>query len=403
MTSKAWIVYRHTSPSGKVYIGITSDLPKRRWGNGIHKYASNPYFIKAIQKHGWENFTHEILHEGLSHDEACTYEKELIAFYKRGGICYNITDGGEGTLGVHKPRHSKEWKQTLSEQMSGKNNYFYDKHFIGELHPMWGKHHSDKTKALQSLRKNKIKKRKFCNILLIYSLFENMNLSELQNERLRFLISIFLIVVEKINLQKVQEVIFENFKIMNKNLENIINQLIDYYKEVNDLKESGIDISKLAAHKVLYNLYTQMLIDSVGLSRALAIQRYAEYPTCSIEDFNIYLNDQYPERKIVDRPDVKEFEEDAKEKFVRERIESGDYIRESGSGQVVNSVTGNIMESDILEKLSEATKDEKVVKDVCQKLPEYYINGKKIAKEAYDEAMLKVDKIIEKLFKIIDE
>ena len=51
---------------------------------------------------------------------------------------------------------------------------------------------------------------------------------------------------------------------MNKNLENIINQLIDYYKEVNDLKESGIDISKLAAHKVLYNLYTQMLIDSVG-------------------------------------------------------------------------------------------------------------------------------------------
>lgn len=172
---------------------------------------------------------------------------------------------------------------------------------------------------------------------------------------------------------------------MNKNLENIINQLIDYYKEVNDLKESGIDISKLAAHKVLYNLYTQMLIDSVGLSRALAIQRYAEYPTCSIEDFNIYLNDQYPERKIVDRPDVKEFEEDAKEK------------------QVVNSVTGNIMESDILEKLSEATKDEKVVKDVCQKLPEYYINGKKVAKEAYDEAMLKVDKIIEKLFKIIDE
>lgn len=159
MTSKAWIVYRHTSPSGKVYIGITSDLPKRRWGNGIHKYASNPYFIKAIQKHGWENFTHEILHKGLSHDEACTYEKELITFYKRGGICYNITDGGEGTLGVHKPRHSKEWKQTLSEQMSGKNNYFYDKHFIGELHPMWGKHHSDKTKALQSLRKNKIKKK----------------------------------------------------------------------------------------------------------------------------------------------------------------------------------------------------------------------------------------------------
>ena len=311
MTSKAWIVYRHTSPSGKVYIGITSDLPKRRWRNGIHKYASNPYFIKAIQKHGWENFTHEI----LRHDEACTYEKELIAL-----------------------QFIREYESIRAAERETKIPH---------------QHISDCCR-LQKSAGDYIWK-------------------------------------------------FKNLKIMNKNLENIINQLIDYYKELNDLKESGIDISKLAAHKVLYNLYTQMLIDSVGLSRALAIQRYAEYPTCSIEDFNVYLNDQYPERKIVDRPDVKEFEEDAKEKFVRERIESGDYIRESGSGQVVNSVTGNIMESDILEKLSEATKDEKVVKDVCQKLPEYYINGKKVAKEAYDEAMLKVDKIIEKLFKIIDE
>lgn len=51
---------------------------------------------------------HTLLKLYKSMDEACTYEKELIAFYKRGGICYNITDGGEGTLGVHKPRHSKE-------------------------------------------------------------------------------------------------------------------------------------------------------------------------------------------------------------------------------------------------------------------------------------------------------
>lgn len=29
-----WTVYRHTSPSGKVYIGITSQNVERRWNSG---------------------------------------------------------------------------------------------------------------------------------------------------------------------------------------------------------------------------------------------------------------------------------------------------------------------------------------------------------------------------------
>ena len=29
-----WTVYKHTSPSNKVYIGITSREPKLRWDNG---------------------------------------------------------------------------------------------------------------------------------------------------------------------------------------------------------------------------------------------------------------------------------------------------------------------------------------------------------------------------------
>lgn len=28
-----WSVYKHTSPSGKVYIGITSRDPTKRWAN----------------------------------------------------------------------------------------------------------------------------------------------------------------------------------------------------------------------------------------------------------------------------------------------------------------------------------------------------------------------------------
>lgn len=32
-----WYVYRHISPSNKVYVGITSRVPELRWGhNGVH-------------------------------------------------------------------------------------------------------------------------------------------------------------------------------------------------------------------------------------------------------------------------------------------------------------------------------------------------------------------------------
>lgn len=30
-----YCVYKHTSPSGKVYVGITKLKPKYRWNNGI--------------------------------------------------------------------------------------------------------------------------------------------------------------------------------------------------------------------------------------------------------------------------------------------------------------------------------------------------------------------------------
>lgn len=31
LSNRTWIVYEHISPSGKVYVGITSQNPKVRW------------------------------------------------------------------------------------------------------------------------------------------------------------------------------------------------------------------------------------------------------------------------------------------------------------------------------------------------------------------------------------
>ena len=91
-----YCVYKHTSPSGKVYIGITSINPLKRWkkGNG---YRSNQHFWRSICAYGWDAFTHEILMEGLSKEEASEAEMKLIEKYKSNDPehGYNITAGGE--------------------------------------------------------------------------------------------------------------------------------------------------------------------------------------------------------------------------------------------------------------------------------------------------------------------
>lgn len=91
-----YLVYKHTTPSGKVYIGITRNTAQRRWANGLG-YRECPCFYGAILKYGWDNIKHEVLHEGLTREQACEYEKRYIEEYnatdKRFG--YNLTSGGE--------------------------------------------------------------------------------------------------------------------------------------------------------------------------------------------------------------------------------------------------------------------------------------------------------------------
>lgn len=113
---KTYIVYKHISPSNKVYIGITCQSPTRRWRNG-NGYINNTYFYRAIQKYGWNNFQHIILYENLSLDEAKTYEEELIKEYKStdNRFGYNKTDGGDCRLPC-----SEEFKNYLSEKFKGR-------------------------------------------------------------------------------------------------------------------------------------------------------------------------------------------------------------------------------------------------------------------------------------------
>lgn len=110
-------MYKHTSPSGKVYIGITGQNVNKRWQRGLG-YVGNKYFMRAIKKYGWENIRHEVLFDGLTKTEAEDAEVRLIKKYKANNrdYGYNIENGGY-TSG----KHSEETRKKISEIASRHN------------------------------------------------------------------------------------------------------------------------------------------------------------------------------------------------------------------------------------------------------------------------------------------
>lgn len=115
LLDRRWVVYKHTSPSNKVYIGITSKAPNDRWASGFG-YEHQIYFFRAIVKYGWINFKHEILFENLTKKEAESKEIELISYYKSSDLHYgyNIDLGGD----LHKL--SVETRKKLSAIKTGR-------------------------------------------------------------------------------------------------------------------------------------------------------------------------------------------------------------------------------------------------------------------------------------------
>ena len=114
-----YTVYLHKFPNNKVYIGITSQNVNRRWRNGKGYRHKQDLVFRAIQKYGWENIEHIILHENLSKEQAEQKEIELISEYnamnpKNG---YNCESGGS----VHKTL-SEETRQKLRDANIGKKH-----------------------------------------------------------------------------------------------------------------------------------------------------------------------------------------------------------------------------------------------------------------------------------------
>lgn len=120
-------VYKHTSPSGKVYIGITCQKPENRWGREGSGYKHSPHFLAAIKKYGWDNIAHEIIAKGLSKEQAETMEVELIAKYD----ATNRDKGYNAELGGNSPgRCPEELRKKMG--VMGEKHHYYGKHLSEE-------------------------------------------------------------------------------------------------------------------------------------------------------------------------------------------------------------------------------------------------------------------------------
>jgi len=108
---QTWCVYKHTlKDTNLCYIGQTNNI-SQRWKPSAYKTC--PKFYAAIKKYGWVNFSHEILKDGLTLDEANHWEEYYITFYNSQVNGWNLDSGGLNHL------HSEATKQKMSNTRKG--------------------------------------------------------------------------------------------------------------------------------------------------------------------------------------------------------------------------------------------------------------------------------------------
>lgn len=136
MNKKEFYVYRW------YYINTneTFHIGKGKGQRYKEKTQSRNQFFKNIINKEKDNVTSEILVDNLTEQEAWDLEKQLIAKYKSKGECKtNFHEGGRGgnTGNYNNPERSHKLSEAAKKR-------------VGELNPMYGKHHTEETK--QKLR-----------------------------------------------------------------------------------------------------------------------------------------------------------------------------------------------------------------------------------------------------------
>lgn len=154
-------VYRHIRNDKNVpfYIGIGTHNTKSnnqlwKYCRAYNKCNRNPIWKKIKNK---TTYKVEILVDNLNHIEANNKEIEFIKLYGRidlkTGTLANLTNGGDGCQGhIISENQKKKISQSLtgrkySEEFKLKLSLAHKGKYTGKDHPMYGKTHTQTTKA----------------------------------------------------------------------------------------------------------------------------------------------------------------------------------------------------------------------------------------------------------------
>lgn len=109
------IIYKYVSPSGKVYIGqTTNEKKRRRIFNNLNQPYGGPKIDNARKKYGPENFEYTVLMNviGDTKKELKKYlnllEIGFIRMYDSYNNGYNSTLGGDSLIGFHPSEETRE-------------------------------------------------------------------------------------------------------------------------------------------------------------------------------------------------------------------------------------------------------------------------------------------------------
>lgn len=123
------VIYKITSPNGKVYIGQTVNLQSRfnSYKRADERLAKQRKIYTSIKKYSWDNHMFEVLYccNSASLNEKERHYQELFDSVENGLNCrYTEVMGKSGHL-------SEETKKLLSDTMKGRH--------VGADNPMFGK------------------------------------------------------------------------------------------------------------------------------------------------------------------------------------------------------------------------------------------------------------------------
>lgn len=144
-------IYKITSPSGKIYIGQTIDLIRRKSKYKRLDCKQQPKVFNSIVKYTWELHIFEVIEEISDTDKSSLNEREQywISYYDSMNNGLNCTGGGDSKIisseTIEKIRNSKLGKpspnkgKSMSDEqkekirksmMNNRNNRYFDKDIL---------------------------------------------------------------------------------------------------------------------------------------------------------------------------------------------------------------------------------------------------------------------------------